>query len=423
MINFRRPIRQRLLLALNLVIVASSTLFAVGMVLLIVWFEDTLFYNHLQSDLADHIRSYQSVGEPLVLPMTDTTYYKLPLDDLSRLPSSFRDYPVGAHEVLLSDHAYNLFVRHEGRWAHILVQDQSEFERYELMVFAGVVFGIVLVWTGGYWLSRRLSRQILMPVSRLAEEVVRFQLQSGEAPRLGGQYPDDEVGLLANTLEHYAMRVHELLVREQQFTANASHELRTPMMVIQGAVDMLRETGRGTAAEQRQLVRIEGALKDMQQQISLFLQLSRTPDSLSQSDTMTSLSAVVERQISHWQPLARQRGLSLTMVAEGHADAQVPATMMAAILNNLLRNAINHTAEGGILVEFNGRWLAVNDTGSGIPPEALAQVLARGVSLRPGGSSSFGLGLAIVQRICEHQGWTITIAPNHPAGTRVSIHF
>lgn len=423
MINRHLPIRRRLLLALNLVIVVASMLCAAGMILLIFWFENTLFYNHLQSDLSEHIHSHQAIDESLVLPMTDTTYYKLPLDDLGRLPAMFRDYPVGAHEVLQADHAYNLFVRHEGRWAHILVQDQSEFERYELMVFAGVLLGLVLVWIGGYWVSRRLSRQILLPVSRLAEEVVHFKVQSGDSPRLAGQYPDDEIGLLAGTLERYAMRVHELLVREQQFTANASHELRTPMMVIQGAADMLRETGNGSAAEQRQLARIEGALKDMQQQISLFLQLSRTPDSLSQTVTISPLSAVVEQQLSYWQPLARQRGLSLTMVAGDSSDPQVPATMMAAILNNLLRNAINHTTEGGISVELSRGRLRVSDTGSGIPPEARARVLERGVSLNRTTGSSFGLGLPIVQRICEHQGWTIDIEANHPAGTRVSILF
>ncbi|MDX1269680.1 MAG: hypothetical protein R3311_20075, partial [Oceanisphaera sp.] len=101
-------IKSRLQLALNLVIVATSSLAAVGMMLLIFWFEDTLFYNHLQSDLSDQIRNHQTVTRPLVQPMADTTYYKLPKSDQRLLPEVFRGYPQGGHEVLLPDKAYNL---------------------------------------------------------------------------------------------------------------------------------------------------------------------------------------------------------------------------------------------------------------------------------------------------------------------------
>ncbi|OIN06581.1 sensor histidine kinase [Oceanisphaera psychrotolerans] len=394
-------IKSRLQLALNLVIVAISSLAAVGMVLLIFWFEDTLFYNHLQSDLSDQIRNHQAVTTPLVLPMTDTTYYKLPRADQQRLPEAFRGYPQGGHEVLLPGKAYNLFVRHDGGWIHVLVQDQSEFERYELMVLAGVSLGVLLVWGLGFILSRRLSRQILQPVSRLAAEVATLPQQPGR--RLEMNYPADETGRLARSFDRYVLRVNELLLREQQFSANASHELRTPMMVIRGAVDMLKES-EPHAAGLRQLQRIDGALQQMQQQTELFLQLSRTPDSLSGKDDEQPLTDIAARQLAHWQPLAEARGLALQLEDNGEVG-QRPATMMIAVLNNLLRNAMQHTAEGEIRVRLDAHYLQVSDTGSGIAAGVQDRVRTRGVSeANPAG---FGLGLAIVERICEHQagGW------------------
>lgn len=412
-------INARLRWVLNLLVVALSLLAAGAVVLLVFWFERSLFYNHLQSDLLDQVRINRHLDQPLVLPMTDTTYYKLHPDRPALLPEPFRDYPQGGHEVLLADGAYNLFVHHQDGWQHVLVQDQSEFERYELRVFGGLVFGVLAVWGLGFWLSRRLSRQILLPVTRLAEEVARLRHQPGA--RLQGRYPDDETGQLAQTFEQYARQVQELITREQQFSANASHELRTPMMVIRGVVDMLRETGTGSEPERRQLNRIDTALDEMQQQVKLFLQLSRAPEEAARHDLSLSLAELAGRLREQWLPLARQRGLALqlTVAPDGAASArqQVPATLMGAVLNNLLRNAINHTTVGGVELCLGPGWLEVSDTGAGIAPQALARVRERGVT----GGNGFGLGLSIVERVCEHQGWTLTLVPNLPSGTRIRI--
>ncbi|WP_107850451.1 sensor histidine kinase [Oceanimonas marisflavi] len=389
-------INARLQWVLNLLIVTLSLVAAVAMVLLVFWFERSLFYNHLQSDLLDQVRAHSSQTQSLVLSMTDTTYYKLPAEQQGLLPEAFRGYPEGGHEVLLADGAYNLFVHYEPGWEHVLVQDQSEFERYELRVFGGAALAVLGVWILGFWLSRRLSRQILQPVSRLATEVA--QLRHQPDARLRGPYPNDEVGLLAHTFEDYARQVQALLTREQQFSANASYELRTPMMVIRGALDMLRETGSGTAAERRQLDRMEGALNDMQQQVELFLQLSRSPESAARHDKPVALSLLAARCIESWQARAQARGLTLALKEVPGEGIRVPATLTGAVINNLLRNALDHTPEGHIELCLGPDWLEVRDSGEGIAPGVLARVWERGIS----GGTGFGLGLAIVERICEH---------------------
>ena len=419
----RLTIRTRLQLALNLLIVATSLLAAAGMVMLVFWFEDTLFYNHLQSDLTDHIQEHQTVTEPWVQPMTDTTYYKLPRNDQHLLPEAFRGYPQGGHEVLLADKSYNLFVRHEPNWIHVLVQDQSEFERYEQLIFTGIGVSLLVIWLAGFWLSRRLSQQILRPVASLAQEVAQLSDQPGG--QLTQQYPQDETGQLARTFDRYLLRVNELLLREQQFSANASHELRTGMMVIRGALDMLAET-QPSAPAARQLQRIDGALGQMQQQTELFLQLSRTPDSQAGNNELSSLAELAKNQLANWQALAASRGLQLSLkVVE--PVALVPASMMVAVLNNLLRNAIQHTLSGGISVEVTPDYLRVSDTGSGISDELQSTALERGVSVaNPHG---FGLGLAIVQRICEHQSWRLSLSSSADSdrssdtGTQITVYF
>lgn len=413
----RLTINTRLQLALNLVIVTASILAVTGMVLLVFWFEKSLFYNHLQSDLLDHVHNQQVIEQPLVLKMTDTTYYKLPRNDMSLLPKQFQGYPEGGYEVLSEGEAYNIFTHKEPYWIHILVQDQSEFERYEVMAFSGIAIGIILIFGLGFILSKRLSRQILSPIKSLADEVA--SLTKEPKNKLKNHYPNDETGQLAKTFNHYVMRVNELLLREQQFAANVSHELRTPMMVMRGSLDMLAESELPTAVE-RQLNRINIALEQMQQQTELFLQLSRTPDSLSGNDELQPLAELASSQLEHWKPLAESRNIGLELNVKGEQASQ-PASMVIAVLNNLLRNAMQHTVTGKITVELTERYLRVADTGSGLGVEAQAKAEQRGYT--EDSAKGFGLGLAIVKQVCEHQGWQLRLAPNPGGGTEVTVYF
>ena len=379
--KFRRPIRQRIYLALHLMILVLSGLFTVGMLLLVFWFEHTLFYNHLYNDLERNIAVTADAPPPLVRQQGDITFYKLNLHDDAALPEGLRGYPEGDHEVLLDDAAFNLFVRHRAPWTYVLVQDQSEFERYEILLYSGVIIAVLLIWGVGYRLSNRIADQILLPITQLADAVTETTNLAIAPRRLTYDYPDDEVGVLAEAVDQYALQVFELLQREQQFTANASHELRTPMMVIQGACDLLRETLPTNPATARLLQRIEQAVQDMEAQMALFLRLARAPDDRESDDNRQPLHELVTAVVRQWQPKAASKGLGLRCEWQPPAPAlQVPVTLTASVLSNLLRNAINHTDAGEILVHIDDAGITVTDSGEGIAPEVAHQILERGVS-------------------------------------------
>jgi len=169
--RFRRPIRQRIALALHLIILTLSGLFATGMLLLVFWFEHTLFYNHLHSDLARNINATSAAEAPLKHAQGDIQFYKLNLHDDGLLPEALRGFPEGDHEVVVGPDAFHLMVRHRPPWSYVLIQDQSEFERYEILLYSGVIVAVLLVWGIGYRLSKRIADQILRPVTQLARAV------------------------------------------------------------------------------------------------------------------------------------------------------------------------------------------------------------------------------------------------------------
>lgn len=425
--KFHYPIRTRLQWSLSLFIVTLSGMFALTMILLVFWFEQTLFYNHISSDLEKYIIAYQDVDERLVEPQGDTTFYKLASDEDALLPEQFQGYAEGNHEILLSDSAFNLFVRYRGPWVYVLVQDQSEFERSELIAIAGVILGVLLIWCLGHVVSGRIAAKILQPVIQLAAAV---ELSRGEPSAQGlipEQYSDDEVGRLATAVERYAAQVAALLEREKQFTADVSHELRTPMMAIQGASDLLKEVIPQSPIKERLMGRIDRALLDMQNQVALYLRLARAPEQL-ENESLSTLAEVAESTLALWQPEYQAKGILLQDTIEQATTAQtltsaapIPTLLMSAVLNNLLRNALNHTDSGSVTLKVGARSISIVDTGSGIDPEIAGRIFNRGVRSAKGPDLRYGLGLSIVKRICDHQQWTLQVSQNQPTGTRVTV--
>jgi len=420
--RFRYSIRARLQWSVMALIVSLTALSGVCMVLLVSWFERTLFYNHLVGDLNSDIVQHQAMQTPISVPHGDSTFYKLPRTDHPLLPEAFHNYSEGNFEVLEGTRAYSLIVRHEAPWVYVLAQDQSEFERYEVLAIAGIVVGFLLISGFGYLLSRYIATQVLLPVMTLAASVTDDTTSEGGLAAFPPEaYPNDEVGALARAVQGYADRVADLLERERQFTGDVSHELRTPMMSIQAASDLLQEITGKDPAQQKVAARIQRAISDMQQQIALYLQLARDPDECRREASCT-LADAAQEALELWRGRAEEKGIALVYEQKiERAAARVPQFLIGAVLNNLLHNALNHTVEGTITIEVGEHSVAVRDTGSGIDPAVAAHIFERGVRSPQGPGSRYGLGLSISKRICDHQGWQINVQPNQPRGTTFTV--
>jgi two-component system sensor histidine kinase QseC len=250
--------------------------------------------------------------------------------------------------------------------------------------------------------------RILAPLQRVAREVSRRAPDSLEA--IDAQRAPLEVDAVVQALNKLFGRLRAALERERQFTADAAHELRTPLAALKTHL----QVAHGRAADSDMLTSIGQALDGVDRathSVEQLLLLARAdagqPSGSERSQV--DLSEVAREGGALMSQLAFERDIDLGVEADGPAVIYGDQTMLLVLLRNLIDNAVRYTQVGGTVTvsagaDDNGRWLCVMDDGPGIAADERAPVFNRfhrGASEQAAGTSGSGLGLSIVKRIAR----------------------
>jgi len=285
--------------------------------------------------------------------------------------------------------------------------------RQILLVVLMVAIGASLL------VSVLLARQLSGPV--LDMEGATRRIAGGDLEVRLRHYPANELGRLAESINHMTERLRSLESARMQFISEVSHDLRTPLTAMKGMlVNLIDETDPGDRSslqiverETDRLIRLVNQLLDFARWQGGRLTLSRGPtDIVEMCSTAASLS----------RPAAEHRGIEL----ETHIPAKLPVVSadgdrLQRVLLNLLDNAIKFTPRGGrITLAVTQRQEAVEisvlDTGRGMTDEELEQAFQPDYRGSGGGT---GLGLGIARAIVEAHGGSIAIESSSGQGTRV----
>ena len=165
--------------------------------------------------------------------------------------------------------------------------------------------------------------------------------------------------------------------------------------------------------------KINRAAEQMQELVELFLQLARH-ESVAQTDRVTDTLACVVEQ---WEQTARDKGLQLTMSLQQCCPVPVSPIMLATVANNLIRNAVNYTREGQVVVTETREGFEVSDTGIGMTDEEMQTVFAKHVRGKTASAMAQGngLGLSIATRICRRCGWILSVKRNRVGGCAFTV--
>lgn len=280
--------------------------------------------------------------------------------------------------------------------------------------------GLFFVFFISIWIGLATSRKIIAPVAELSELIKKTDPDHLPTD-LSKFYYHDEVGTLASALEQAMRRIQLFNQREQQFTRNASHELRTPVTIIKGAVELLKQTPEFlNPAILRPVLRIERSIADMEDTVDSFLWLAREKESL-KTDEKCDVVRLLEESIEQHRYLIENKSLGVEINKEDEPRVNAPAALLKIIFGNLIKNAFHNTLTGKIILIIKEDKIVIEDTGVGIPSELLNNVTQPNV--RGKESRGLGIGLAIVQMICDRFGWQIDIKSKKQGGTRVELIF
>jgi len=164
------------------------------------------------------------------------------------------------------------------------------------------------------------------------------------------------------------------------------------------------------------VLRIRRAAGQMQSLIEALLFLARGESG--GSPQPCALDQIVKEAVEVIAAGAATKSLQLNVEVEPVTVAGSPV-MVACVVNNLLLNAVNFTQAGTIDVKLTSRELMVRDTGIGIPPSDLSRIFER--RYRGAHSRGLGLGLYLVNRICQRLGWSIETSSTEGSGTTFRI--
>ena len=285
------------------------------------------------------------------------------------------------------------------------IEAASSEDWWWLLVITGVV-GVLGAL--GFGLGVLVMRRAIAPVRQLADVVAGIDLEhlsAGDHKLIeSGRFGRDEVGLLAGTIEKTLERISAFVVRERDFTGSASHELRTPITVITGAIELLEQADLSDE-DARAVQRIRRATAEMKSTIEMFLCMAREADD-GQYGERFLVAPLVDRAIEQQRYLLNGKGVDVDVHVESHATPVVqghPQAFLIAVAN-LVRNAFEHTpaGQGPITVRIRERELLVTnrcsgDDAGGSTPDGVPS------------SNGYGLGLGIVQRLCERNGWDFSL--------------
>lgn len=272
----------------------------------------------------------------------------------------------------------------------------EEFLEHSWPFLLALALGIsaVTVWT---------VRQSLAPVRRLS-----YMARNIGPASLDRRLPEDnlpsEITPLVHAVNTSLQRIESGYRREREFTANAAHELRTPLAVLKANIETLSSLD--------EVPQLTEELGDIERLVTQLLRLAQVDNLVLRPGEEADLHGVALAVAQQLAPAALSEGKSIELTGEevpvrvrGHAD------FLALALRNLVENALAHTPRGKSVEIRVGadRSLAVIDEGPGVPPADAARIFERFVRVKPGAYKGAGLGLSIAQRIAAIHGGGIEV--------------
>ena len=291
-----------------------------------------------------------------------------------------------------------------------------------------LLFSALMALAGGvatYFISGRA----LKPLCEFSDKIEEVQAQNLSDSRIE-ESSVAELNRLSVSYNRMLARLSEAFKTQRQFTANAAHEFRTPLAVMQLQLDLYNSTEHPTndACAQQTIRMMTEQNERLSKMVKTLLDMSEL-QTVARDDEI-ALDALVEEVLADLEPLAQEKTIHLT--AQCHAVTMTGSDILLyRLVYNLVENAIKYNTPGGTVTvgavqQDKHIRLTVADTGTGIPEDLKERVFEPFFRLDKSRSRALGgvgLGLALVREIVNVHGGSISVKDNPDGGTTFEVIF
>lgn len=360
-------------------------------------------------------------------PRPDTYNMKGYLAGRDAVPGKIRNLQEGIHK--LSGDSVDVYIIHvserHGRKLYLEFDGESVGELallFGTIPLAGVLIVIYLTT----WFLYRFSRRAVSPLIQLSKQVDKLDPKNTEhfainLSDISGD-ADQEVMNLSRALTNLLRRIDEFVIRERNFTRDASHELRSPVTVIKIAADMLLADETLSESATRSLERIKRSAKDMEELIEALLVLARESDNGLSMENVC-VNDVVREELDFARELFKYKNIAVDIHESNQLTVNASDKVLSVLIGNLVRNAFSYTEEGRVDIYIENDRLIIEDSGVGIPDEEMEKVFKPFFSHEGKQLGGYGVGLTIVKFLSDRFKWPITIESKLNIGTKVTVIF
>lgn len=354
--------------------------------------------------------------------------YMATADSTAHLPEALRDIPADESVRTVAGGSQLVHVSERDGQRLYLVWEKAQI--YNVALFFGIVplAVVLLVIYSLSFLAYRLSRQAISPIVQLAHRLEDFDFEHDTPIHVDlnplREVADAEVLTMIDAVDTFSERLRSFVERERVFTRDAGHELRTPVAVFKGSLDLLESNGERPPVEQKALARMRRTVQDMEALLETLLLLAREGETRLPADDVI-VNDLVANQMELLTPAAQRAGNTMSVQEKAELRVRAPVKVVEIVIGNLMRNAVNYTQQGRVQVTIDESGVEVSDTGVGMSGEELEKAFDpfyradQSRSLTPG----HGLGLSIVKRLVRQFGWSISAHSRPGEGTAVEIRF
>ena len=279
--------------------------------------------------------------------------------------------------------------------------------------------------------SRIIAGKIISPINNIiitAENISRDNISE----RISTPPRKDELYSLTVTINNLLDRLEDTILRERQFTADASHELRTPISVIKGTLEVLIRKERNTDQYKEKIKYVISETDRMANLVENLLSLARFESGFIEPMIGTiNIKKIIKNVILRFDKVMQERQIKMEYQFNNSGMIEADASMLEIIVENLISNSIKYSCdESSVIIKLDientKNVLSITNFGYIISSEHINNVFNRFYRSDENRGSSIegkGLGLAIVKRLVELQGFTISVHSSTLNGTTFKVEF